>query len=154
VLYENTTSENHIMRILQISSHFRLVRRVTAKPTARQPLHRNCNGIMKVPCEAHVVFGGWHTHSAVMLRCVGVQPLNRRQYLSGIENILRIERGLDRAHGVDGLTTKFGLEVFLLALPDAVLAGAGAAHRLRAFDQPVHEVLAARHLFVILDIAQ
>jgi hypothetical protein len=72
--------------------------------------------------------------------------LHRRQYLSGIEDILRIERLLDRAHGVDGLTAEFGLEVFLLALPDAVLAGAGAAHRLRAFDQPMHEVLAARHL--------
>src|ERR1700688_4293456 len=80
--------------------------------------------------------------------------LPRRNDLSGIEDVLRIERPLDRAHGVDRLTPKLGLEVFLLALPDAVLAGAGAAHRLRPLDQPMHELLAARHLVGILDIAQ
>src|SRR5882724_8212081 len=73
--------------------------------------------------------------------------------LSGIEDVLRIERLLDRAHGVDGLLTKFGLEVFLLALPDAMLAGAGTAHRLRPLHQPMHELLAARHLVGIIDIA-
>ncbi len=62
-----------------------------------------------------------------------IQALDRRQDLSGIEDILRIERLLDRTHGVDRLRAEFGLQIFLLALPDAVLAGAGAAHRLGAF---------------------
>src|SRR5580692_314495 len=77
--------------------------------------------------------------------------LGRRHDLSGIEDVLRIERLLDGAHGVDGLGAKLGFEIFLLALPDAMLAGAGAAHRLRPLDQPMHELLAARHLFGILD---
>src|SRR6202790_3527418 len=73
--------------------------------------------------------------------------------LSGIEDVLRIECLLDRAHGVDGLLAKFSLEVFLLALPDAMLAGAGAVHRLRPLHQPMHEFLAAGHLVGIIDIA-
>src|ERR1700738_3034058 len=79
--------------------------------------------------------------------------LRCRDDLSGIEDVLRIERLLDRAHGVDGLLAKFGLEVFLLALPDAMLAGTRAAHRLRPLHQPMHELLAARHLVGIIDIA-
>src|SRR5712691_11993852 len=61
-----------------------------------------------------------------------VKALGRRQDLSRIENILRIERLLQCAHGLDRLRAEFGHEVLLLALPDAVLPGAGAAHRLRA----------------------
>src|ERR1700676_2758654 len=80
--------------------------------------------------------------------------LPRRNDLSGIEDVLRIERLFDRAHGVDRLTPKLGLEVFLLALADAMLAGAGAAHRLRPLDQPVHELLSARHFGGIIDVAQ
>src|SRR6202158_6357591 len=83
----------------------------------------------------------------------GSQTLNRRQYLSRIENILRIERLLQRAHGLDRLGAEFGLEVFLLALPDAMLPGASAAHRLCAFHQAMHEVLAARHLVTIVHVA-
>ena len=66
---------------------------------------------------------------------------------------MRIERLLQRAHRIDRLGAELGLEIFLLALPDAVLAGAGAAHRLGALDQPVHELLAARHLVGIVDVA-
>ena len=51
------------------------------------------------------------------------------------------------------LGPELGLEIFLLALPDAVLAGAGAAHRLRALDQAMHEILAARHLLRVVDVA-
>src|SRR5437762_10089177 len=80
-------------------------------------------------------------------------PLPHRHDLAGIENVLRIERLLQGAHGVDRLWAKLGLEVFLLALPDAVLAGAGAAHRLRALDQAMHEVLAARHFLRVVDVA-
>src|SRR5450631_3543199 len=82
------------------------------------------------------------------------KTLDRRQYLSRIENILRIERRLHGAHRIDGLGAEFGLEVFLLALPDAVLAGAGAAHRLRPLDQAMHEILAAGHLLGVVDVAQ
>src|SRR4030095_934880 len=80
-------------------------------------------------------------------------PLRHRHDLAGIENVLRIERLLQGARGVDRLWAQLGLEVFLLALPDAVLAGAGAAHRLRALDQAMHEVLAARHFLRIVDVA-
>ena len=59
-----------------------------------------------------------------------------------------------RAHGVERLGAELGLQIFLLALPDAVLAGAGAVHRLRALDQAVHELLAARHLVGIVDVAE
>lgn len=86
-------------------------------------------------------------------RVSAVCILHRRQYLAGIEDILRIERLFHRAHGVDRLGAELGLKIFLLALPDAVLAGAGAAHRLRPLDQAMHEVLAARHLVAIVDVA-
>src|ERR1700716_1289023 len=76
-----------------------------------------------------------------------------RQYFSGIENVLRIERVFQRVHGVDRLDPEFGLEILLLALPDAVLAGAGPAHRLRALHQAMHEVLAARHLLTVVHVA-
>jgi hypothetical protein len=54
--------------------------------------------------------------------------LHRRHDLPGIEDVLRIERRLQRAHGLDRLGAEFGFEIFLLALADTVLAGAGAAH--------------------------
>jgi len=54
---------------------------------------------------------------------------------------------------INGFGAEFRLEVFLLALPDAVLAGAGAAHRLRPFHQAMHEILAARHFVAVVDIA-
>src|ERR1700738_2206675 len=79
--------------------------------------------------------------------------LRRRKDLSGIEDVLRIERLLHRAHGVDRLGPELGFQVFLLALPDAMLAGAGAAHRLRPLDQTMHEVLAARHFVAVVDVA-
>src|SRR4051794_3031113 len=74
--------------------------------------------------------------------------------LSRIENIERIQRLLQRAHGVDCLGPELRLEVFLLALADAVLAGAGSTHPLRALDETVHEVLSPRHLVRIVDVAQ
>src|SRR5882757_7923723 len=67
--------------------------------------------------------------------------LHRRHDLPGIEDVLRIECLFQRAHGVDRLSAEFGFQIFLLALPDAMLAGAGSIHRLRALDQPVHELL-------------
>src|SRR3981189_2358245 len=79
--------------------------------------------------------------------------LRRRHNLSGIEDVLRIERFFRRTPGVERLISECGLQVFLLALANAVLAGAGAAHRLGAFDQPVHELLAAGHLVGIIDVA-
>ena len=49
---------------------------------------------------------------------------------------------------------ELGREVFLLSLPDAVLAGAGATHRLGAFDQAMHEVIPARHLLAVAYVAE
>jgi len=45
------------------------------------------------------------------------------------------------------------LRVFLLTLADAVLAGAGAVHRLGALDQAMHELLATGHLISVVDVA-
>src|SRR6185437_7590232 len=81
------------------------------------------------------------------------RQLAGRNDLPGIEYVLRIERALERAHGVERLGAEFGFEVFLLALADAVLAGAGAVHRLRALHQAMHELLPARHLLAIVDVA-
>src|SRR5258707_14982624 len=86
-------------------------------------------------------------------RIGGSRTSSRGQYLSRIENVLRIERLLQCAHGLDRFRAEFGLEVLLLALPDAVLSGAGAAHRLRALHQAMHEVLAARHFVAIVHVA-
>src|SRR5579864_2479583 len=72
----------------------------------------------------------------------------------GIEDVLGIERLLDRTHGLDRLAAELALQVFLLALPDAVLAGAGAVHRQRAFDQAMHELLPARHFVGITDVTE
>ena len=80
--------------------------------------------------------------------------LSRRQYLAGIEDILRVERLLHRAHGVDRLEPKLGLEVFLLALPDTVLAGAGTVHGQRPFDQALRQALCARDLVGVVHVHQ
>jgi len=82
-----------------------------------------------------------------------VSALRRRHDLSGIEDILRIERPLQRAHGIERLGAEFSLQVLLLALANAMLTGAGAAHRLRALDQAVHEILAASHLLAVVHVA-
>src|SRR5258708_19856264 len=82
----------------------------------------------------------------------GSRTSSRRQYLSRIENVLRIERLLQCAHGLDRFGAEFRREVLLLALPDAVLPGAGAAHRLRALHKAMHEVLAARHFVAIIHV--
>src|SRR4051794_15488574 len=58
------------------------------------------------------------------------RALRLRHDLSGIEDVLRIERLFQRPHRIEGLGAQFRLEIFLLALADAVLAGAGAVHRL------------------------
>src|SRR6266478_7433408 len=71
-----------------------------------------------------------------------VKALDRRQYLSRIKDVLRIERLLQCAHRLDRFRAEFGREVLLLALPDAVFSGAGAAQRLGALHQAMHEVLA------------
>src|SRR6478672_6189984 len=92
--------------------------------------------------------------NGLRLNAPSVRTLDRRQYLSRIEDVLRIERLLQSAHGLDRFRAEFGLEVLLLALPDAVLSGASAAHRLRAFHQAMYEVLAARHFLVIVDVAR
>src|SRR6185312_3610670 len=72
--------------------------------------------------------------------------LRRRHDLTRVEDVLRIQRRFQCAHGVQRLGAKLRLQIFLLALADAMLAGAGAAHGLRTLDQPMHEFLAARHL--------
>src|SRR5262249_7605536 len=80
--------------------------------------------------------------------------LGRRHDLSGVEDILRIERLFQGPHGVERLHSQFCLQIFLLALADPMLAGAGAAHRLRALDEAMHELLTARHLVLVVDIAK
>ena len=64
----------------------------------------------------------------------------RTENLAGIEDVERVERALDRAHGVERRLAVLGQEIFHLALADAVLAGAGAVHRQRALDQPFEQM--------------
>src|ERR1700683_1504074 len=61
--------------------------------------------------------------------------------LSGIENVERIEGALEAPHCGERRLTKFRLKVFHLALADAVLAGAGAVHRERPFDEALRQRL-------------
>src|SRR6516164_6766393 len=82
------------------------------------------------------------------------RALRRGHDLSGIEDILRIERALERTHGVQRLGSELGLQIFLLALADAVLARAGSTHRLRALDHAVHELIAPRHLLGVVNVAK
>ena len=49
---------------------------------------------------------------------------------------------------------KLGFQILLLALADAVLAGAGSAHGLGTLHQPMHEILAARHFVAVIHVAQ
>ena len=48
--------------------------------------------------------------------------------LARIEDVERVERPFDRAHGSERGLAVLGLEIFHLALADAVLAGAGSVH--------------------------
>ena len=45
-------------------------------------------------------------------------------------------------------------KIFHLALPDAVLAGAGSVHRQRALDQAFEESLGARDLVAVVQVDQ
>jgi len=57
----------------------------------------------------------------------GVSPALLDDF-SRIHDPARIERVLDRDHGVDRRLTVFSLEETLLALADAMLPGAGSIH--------------------------
>src|SRR3569623_79986 len=78
----------------------------------------------------------------------------RRNDLPGVENALRIERRLHGPHRLDRLGAEHRNKVFLLALPNAVLAGAGAVHPVRPLGQPMDEFVPALHLVCIIDVAQ
>src|SRR5206468_3149896 len=80
--------------------------------------------------------------------------LHWRHYLSGIEDIERIQRLLKRAHGLNRFRPEFGAQVLLFALTDTVLAGAGPSHALRTLDQTMHEILAAGHLVRVVEVAK
>src|SRR2546429_561954 len=54
-----------------------------------------------------------------------------------IHDVVRIERTLDGGHGRERGASQLACEVFHLALPDAVLAGARAVHGECALDQPL-----------------
>src|SRR5689334_12186421 len=58
-----------------------------------------------------------HPGRSIPRRTIIANALLHRHDLAGVENVLRIERLLQRAHGVERLGTELGLEVFLLALP-------------------------------------
>mmetsp|Transcript_18242 Transcript_18242/g.61005 ORF Transcript_18242/g.61005 Transcript_18242/m.61005 type:complete len:224 (+) Transcript_18242:2849-3520(+) len=66
--------------------------------------------------------------------------------LAGVEDVVRVERALDRAHRRDGLRPVLLLEVLHLAAPNAVLPGAGAAHLEGATDEPVVDGLELGHV--------
>ena len=58
-------------------------------------------------------------------------------HLVGVEDVERVERAPDSAHRAQRARAVLPLEVRLLADADAVLAGAGAAARDCALEQPV-----------------
>ena len=67
-------------------------------------------------------------------------PLLDREYLARIEQVLRVQRRLHRAHHVERVGPVLGFEIGYFLLPDAMLAGAGAAHA----DGPQRQPLAER----------
>src|SRR5258706_2362518 len=77
------------------------------------------------------------------INCPGSPALFRND-LSWVENVMRVERLLDRAHHFDPLAVLEPHE-FLLAAADAVLAGAGALHLDRAANEPVVQRLRFGH---------
>jgi hypothetical protein len=71
----------------------------------------------------------------------GEGPLRDRHDLSRIHNVVGIERALDGRHGHQRRLSQLAGKIFHLALPDAVLTGAGAVHGKRALDQPLAQYL-------------
>jgi len=61
----------------------------------------------------------------------------KRDDLARIHDVLRVERLLERPHDGERLLAVLVHEIFHLALPDAVLARAGALHGKRPLDQPL-----------------
>ena len=66
----------------------------------------------------------------------------------------RVERPLDRAHGVERRLSMLGGQVFHLALAHAVLAGTGAIHRQRPLDQAFEEGMDALDLCFVVHVDQ
>lgn len=66
------------------------------------------------------------------------------QHLSRVEQSARIQQRLDAAHHVDGVGAELGHQIFRLAVPYAVFAGAGAAETKSSFDEPGIERLGQR----------
>src|SRR5262245_50304151 len=64
----------------------------------------------------------------------------KRQDLTGIENVVRIERRLDRAHHGETIA-ELCLEILGFALPHTVFTRAGALHGDGALDQTFEEGL-------------
>ena len=65
--------------------------------------------------------------------------LNRAARFAGIHDVVGVERPLDRPHRVERRGAVLGQQILHLALSDPVLAGAGAVHGERPFDQPLAE---------------
>src|SRR5215471_16869783 len=70
----------------------------------------------------------------------------KRDNLTRIHDVLRVERLLERAHDGERRLAVLLHQILHLALPDAVLARAGALHGERAFDQALAEPVGARDL--------
>src|SRR3569623_827284 len=79
---------------------------------------------------------------------------HRRNDLAGVEDVVRIERGLHRTHRLDGFRPQFGNKVFLLALTNAMLTGAGAVHAVRPLGEAMHDFVPAGQFVGIVDVAQ
>src|ERR1700733_7133334 len=74
------------------------------------------------------------------------------EHLAWIEQVLRVERGLDAPHEVDGDRPVLLLHIFPLLLPDAVFAGAGPAHGDGAMGETVGESVRSLDFSLVVEI--
>ncbi|SPC14782.1 hypothetical protein CO2235_220015 [Cupriavidus oxalaticus] len=74
--------------------------------------------------------------------------------LARVEDMVGIERVLDHAHQVERILAVLLHQEALLVQPHAVLAGAGAAHRQRAFDDALVDGLGLGHFLRLVRVDQ
>src|SRR5208282_2940591 len=72
--------------------------------------------------------------------------------LAGVQDVERIERALDRAHGGKRRFAVLGQQILHFALADAMLAGTCSVHRQRALDQAFEESVDARDFLFVVEV--
>src|SRR5258708_18374777 len=90
--------------------------------------------------------GGWYSKRAGPDR---TPDGSIREDLAGVEQTLRIERGLDAFHEGDRLGIELERQVLRLGEPDAVFAADRALERHHAFEQGALGVVRAAQLVLV-----